>query len=237
MVVSLITYLYKGAEEEVRGVVWGAGEDENEESTYQPRKIPLLIPRHIIIKHRHPIRRRLENRRRPGRVRRRRGRFDLPRRFLDRGHVVNSPHTRQRIPIPATPQQLRNTIPIPPCSIITIHPETECVARMLDISAHQRVLPVSKRPVIDCDAPGGLPRDDDFVGVAAEGPDVGVEPLDGEALVAEAEVLGRGGGAGEAEDVEAEVEGGDYYVLGVGEVVAVVEGGVGGAGRVSCAEE
>ena len=107
---------------------------------------------------------------------------------------------------------------------------------MLDIPRHERVFSVSERPIVDRDAAGGLPRDDDFVGVAAEGADVGVEPLDGEALVAEAEVLGRGGSAGEAEDVEAEVEGGDYYILGVGEVVAVVEGGVGGAGRVACAE-
>ena len=108
---------------------------------------------------------------------------------------------------------------------------------MLDIPRHKRVLLVSESPVIDRDAAGGLPRDDDFVGVAAEGADVGVEPLDGEALVAEAEVLGCVRGAGEAEDVEAEVEGRDDDVLGVGEVVAVVEGGVGGAGRVSCAEE
>lgn len=107
---------------------------------------------------------------------------------------------------------------------------------MLDISGHERVFSVGERPVVDGDAAGGLPRDDDFVRVAAEGPDVGVEPLDGEALVAEAEVLGRVGGAGKAEDVEAEVEGGDYDVLGVGEVVAVVEGGVGGAGGISCGE-
>lgn len=119
---------------------------------------------------------------------------------------------------------------------MAVHPETERVAGMLDISAHERVFSVRERPVFDGDAAGGLARDDDFARVAPEGADVGVEPLDGEALVAEAEVLRRGGGAGEAEDVEAEVEGDDNYVLGVGEVVAVVEGGVGGAGRVSCAE-
>jgi hypothetical protein len=55
-----------------------------------------------------------------------------------------------------------------------------------------------------------LPAEDDVGGVAAEGGEVGAQPLEGEALVAEAEVGdilvgggGGGGGGGEAEDVEA----------------------------------
>lgn len=71
--VSLTVYRYEGAEEETPG-----GQEEEKEGArlnskrkrkpYQPRKIPTFIPRHIVIKHRHPIRRRLENRRTPRRV-------------------------------------------------------------------------------------------------------------------------------------------------------------------------
>ena len=51
-----------------------------------------------------------------------------------------------------------------------------------------------------------------------------MDPFYGQALVLHAQVLRLAGGAGVAEDVEAEVHGDDNDVLGFGEVLAVVEG-------------
>lgn len=81
-------------------------------------------------------------------------------------------------------------------------------------------------------AAGGLAKDGDALRVAAEGRDVVLDPLQGEALVEVASVLGALGdlrGVGEAEDVGAVVDGDDDNVLGDGEGAAVVDGQAGGA--------
>lgn len=71
-----------------------------------------------------------------------------------------------------------------------------------------------------------MAEDGDAVWVTAEGLDVVLHPFDGHALVAQTKVLWVVGRAGVAEDVDAEVDGYDDDVLGVGEVLAVVEGSV-----------
>ena len=94
---------------------------------------------------------------------------------------------------------------------------------------HDGVLWVGIGPKVNSGGAGGLAPDGDGGGVTAEGGDVGTQPLDGEALVEEARVGWEGGGAGEAEDVGAVVDGYDEDILGGGEILAVVEGGAGAA--------
>ncbi|KAB8356580.1 hypothetical protein FH972_024162 [Carpinus fangiana] len=93
---------------------------------------------------------------------------------------------------------------------------------------------------VDGGAAGRLAEDGDLVGVAAERGNVVLGPLQGEALVHEAEVLLGGvelGRGGEAEDVGAVVCGDDNHVLVCGKGGAVVERLAGVAQHEGAAED
>jgi hypothetical protein len=94
-------------------------------------------------------------------------------------------------------------------------------------SIHNRITRVRVGPPVNRNAAGGLPENGDLLRIATEAGDIVANPLDGETLIAEAEVLGNTRGTREAEDIEAVVEGDDNDILGVSEILALVECAVG----------
>ncbi|KAL5867395.1 hypothetical protein ACKVWC_011612 [Pyricularia oryzae] len=155
------------------------------------------------------------------------------------GGPVGAAHAGHLVGVGAASHGLDDRVPVPLRHPGGVDGEAKGVARGGDDGVGDGVVAVRVGPVVDGDAARRLARDGDAGGVAAKRGRVVAHPLDGGALVADAQVLRlEAGGAGEAKDAEAVGDGHDDEVLGLGQVLARVHGAVGVAdGEAAAVEE